>query len=111
MEYYFIGERELLLGFGLVGVGGTAVNNKNDALEAFKLMTGQSSRVSGPASGDRPKVLILTEDVASMLEKEVLDWQKGGKAPLIVEVPGLQGHLQGKKTLTESIREAIGIQV
>ena len=53
----------------------------------------------------------MTEDVANMLEKEVIDWQKGGKAPLIVEIPGLQGHLQGRKTLTDSIREAVGIQV
>ena len=51
------------------------------------------------------------ESVADMLEKEVLDWQKGGRVPLIVEVPGLQGHLQGRKTLTESIREAVGISV
>lgn len=111
MEYFFIGERELYLAFRLVGVGGEVVNNRGDALEAFKLMTGQSSKVAGPAVKDRPKVLILTEDVSSMLEKEVLDWQKGGKAPLIVEIPGLQGHLQGRKTLTDSIREAVGIQV
>ena len=102
--------RQVLWGL-LVGVGGEVVNNRGDALEAFKLMTGQSSKVAGPALKDRPKVLILTEDVSSMLEKEVLDWQKGGKAPLIVEIPGLQGHLQGRKTLTDSIREAVGIQV
>ncbi len=111
MEYYFIGERELQLGFKLVGVDGSAVTNRGDALDAFLLMTGQSSKVSGPARADRPKILILTEDVADMLEKEGLDWQKGGRVPLIVEVPGLQGHLQGRKTLTESIREAVGISV
>jgi len=111
VEYYFIGERELSLAFNLVGVQGSVANNKSDALEAFKLMTGQSSKVSGPALQDRPKVLILTEDVADMLEKDVLDWQKGCRAPLIVEIPGLQGHLQGRKTLTDSIREAVGIQV
>ena len=111
MEYYFIGERELQLGFKLVGVDGTAVNNRGDALDAFQLMTGQSSKVSGPSSSDRPKILILTEDVADMLEKEVLDWQKSGRVPLIVEIPGLQGRLPGRKTLTDSIREAVGIRV
>ncbi len=111
MEYYFLGERELYLGFRLVGVDGCPVTNRNDALETFKLMTGQSSHVGGLVANDRPKVLILTEDVASMLEKEVLDWQKGGKAPLIVEVPGLQGRIQGRKTLSDSIREAVGIKI
>ena len=56
-------------------------------------------------------MLILTEDVADMLETQVVAWQKTGKTPLIVEVPGLQGHLPGRKNLTDSIREALGIQV
>ena len=46
-----------------------------------------------------------------MLEEEVLEWQMKGDYPLIVEIPGLQGHLEGKKTLTDAIREAVGIQV
>jgi len=28
-----------------------------------------------------------------------------------VEIPGIEGHLKGRKTLTDAIREAIGIQV
>jgi V/A-type H+-transporting ATPase subunit F len=67
--------------------------------------------VNSYAEQDRPKVLILTEDVADMLDEEVQSWQMKGKAPLIVEIPGLQGHIQGRKTLTDSIREAVGIQV
>lgn len=111
MEYFVIGERELVLGFMLCGVEGQVANNRSEALQSFNQMTGQASTVSAPVSQDRPKVLILTEDVADMLSKEVLAWQMKAKAPLIVEVPGLQGHLPGRKTLTDSIREAVGIQV
>jgi V/A-type H+-transporting ATPase subunit F len=46
-----------------------------------------------------------------LIEDEVLEWQKGGQYPLIVEIPGLHGHLEGKKSLTDAIREAIGIHV
>ena len=53
----------------------------------------------------------MTESVTDLLEQEVLEWQKGGDYPLIVEIPGIQGHLQGKKSLTDSIREAIGVQI
>ena len=60
---------------------------------------------------ERPKVLILSEDVSAMLEQEVLAWQKSAQFPLIVEIPPLNGHLQGKKSLTDSIREAVGISV
>ena len=111
MDYFVIGEREIVLGFMLVGVKGCVIHNRQEALDSFRKMTGQSAALSSPVSSDRPKVLILTEDVSDMLGKEVLDWQKGGKAPLIVEVPGLDGHLSGRKTLTEAIREAVGIQV
>lgn len=111
MEYFVIGERELVLGFMLVGVKGKSVSNRQEALESFNRMTGQLSAVYAPVEQDRPKVLILTEDVADMLSKEVQAWQMKGTAPLIVEIPGLHGRIQGRKTLTDSIREAVGIQV
>lgn len=111
MEYFVIGERELVLGFMLVGVKGKSVSNRQEALESFNRMTGQLSSAYAPVEQDRPKVLILTEDVADMLSGEVQVWQMKGAAPLIVEIPGLHGHIQGRKTLTDSIREAVGIQV
>lgn len=111
MEYYIIGERELVLAFGLVGVKGTYVSNRNQALDAFNKVTGQRGLVSAPVSSDIPKVLILTEDVSVMLEEEVSSWQIQGKFPLIVEIPGIQGKIAGKKSLTDSIREAVGIHV
>ena len=107
MEYFVIGERELVLGFKLVGVDGAACGNRTEALEAFNRVTGMGD-VPVP---ERPKVLILTEDVSSMLDEEVLAWQKKATYPLIVEIPGLNGHLAGKKSLSEAIREAVGIQV
>ena len=111
MQYFIIGERELVLAFSLVGVQGTTAVTHDEALTAFKRITGRGGMLGEPVEGGRPKVLILTESVSAMLEQEVLDWQKGGDYPLIVEIPGIQGHLQGKKTLTDSIREAIGVQV
>lgn len=112
MKYFIIGERELILAFGLVGVKGITVSNREEALNAFYKVTGADVSVtSTPLSEERPNVLILTEEVSSMLEDEVLDWQMQNKYPLIVEIPGLQGHLEGKKTLTDAIREAIGIHI
>lgn len=111
MEYYIIGERELVLAFGLVGVKGTYAANKAEALEAFNKVTGIGSGVNAPTTQDIPKVLILTEDVSVMLEDEINQWQVKGKFPLIVEIPGLGGHITGKKSLTDSIREAVGIHV
>lgn len=113
MKYCVIGERELVLGFALVGVQGTVANTQEEAREAFYQVTGRGNLLAGgtPVTEERVKVLILTEDVAAMIENEVRDWQMKSEYPLIVEIPGLQGHLAGRKTLTDAIREAIGIHV
>ncbi len=112
MKYWIIGERELVLGFSLVGVPGTVVRNREEALDAFYRVTGRGSLLAGgaPVAEDRAKVLILTEEASAMLEEEVREWQMSAEYPLIVEIPGLHGHLPGRKTLTDSIREAIGIR-
>lgn len=107
MEYFVIGERELVLGFKLVGVEGNIAVNRTEALEAFNRVTGMGN-VPVPK---RPKVLILTEAVSSLLDDEVVAWQKKATYPLIVEIPGINGHMAGRKTLTDAIREDVGIQV
>ncbi len=111
MKYFVIGEREIVLAFALVGVEGAVATNRAEALDAFNRVTGKGGAMNAPVNEERPKVLILTEEVSMMLEPEVLDWQKGAKYPLVVEIPGINGHLSGRKTLTDSIREAVGIQV
>lgn len=110
MEYFTIAQRELVLAFKLVGVDGAVALNRKEALDAFNRVTGHGSENALPVD-ERPKVLILSEDVSAMLEQEVLAWQKSAQFPLIVEIPPLNGHLQGKKSLTDSIREAVGISV
>ena len=110
MEYFVIAEREIILGFKLVGVDGAVALNRTEALSAFNRVTGSGGVESVPVD-ERPKILILTEDVSAMLEGEVLAWQKGSQYPLIVEIPGIRGHMEGKKSLTDAIREAVGISV
>jgi V/A-type H+-transporting ATPase subunit F len=113
VNYFVIGERELVLGFALVGVPGTVASTREECLDAFYRATGRSSPTipGAPSETDRARILILTEEVSAMLDDEVRAWQLGAEYPLIVEVPGLRGHLAGRKTLTDSIREAIGIHV
>jgi V/A-type H+-transporting ATPase subunit F len=110
LNYFVIAEREIVLAFGLVGVQGAAAVNRAEALDAFNRVTGKGGAANVPVE-ERPKVLILTEEVSMLLEDEVIEWQKGARYPLIVEIPGINGHLSGRKTLTDAIREAVGIQV
>ncbi|MDR2481868.1 MAG: V-type ATP synthase subunit F [Spirochaetaceae bacterium] len=119
MDYYFIGEDELLTAFRFAGVDGCAVSNADEALQAFTAMTVRRKDAAAPSADaasrrkEPPtcKILILSEQAAVWLRDELIQWQLSGEYPLVVEVPPLTGNVEGRKTLVESIREAIGIHV
>ena len=110
MKFYIIGSREMTLAFKLIGVDGTIAETRAEVLDAFNRVTGKGAIANVPTS-ELPHVIILTEEAASQIEEEEIEWQKTGKFPLIVEIPGLNGHMQGKKTLSAAIKEAIGVEV
>ena len=113
MDYYFIGDPELAIAFRFVGINGTAVQGTDAARVAFRKMTEGWDEIAGIVMPDIKKcrVLIITEEVADWLGELLIRWQLSDQYPLIVEVPGMMGRLPGRKTLVESIREAIGVHV
>ncbi|MDR2597757.1 MAG: ATPase V [Treponema sp.] len=121
MEYFFLGETELVIAFRFIGIDGMAVNNSSEAITAFKKITendttdvilpaAQSEAVKFPTA-DNCHILIMTEEVAAWLGDLLVDWQLSGRYPLLVEIPGIAGKMSGRKTLVDTIREAIGIHV
>lgn len=110
MKFYVIGSREIVLAFKMTGIEGTVAEKRNEVLDAFNRVTGKGGIANVPSS-EIPRVLILTEEAAAQIENEEIEWQKTGKFPLIVEVPGLNGHVEGKKTLSDAIREAVGVNI
>jgi V/A-type H+-transporting ATPase subunit F len=113
VDYFFIGDPELVTAFHFVGIGGTAAFGPEDALAAFRKITEGWDETAGTVlpNVEACRVLILTEEVADWLGDALIRWQLSGRYPLVVEVPGPMGRLEGRKTLVESIREAIGIHV
>ena len=116
MDYYFLGEDELVTAFRFIGIQGMSVKNGQEAAAAFRLIT-EGLEDSGfkktnlPSGALHCQVLILTEEIADWLGDIMTDWQLSGRYPLLVEIPGIGGKLPGRKTLVELIREAIGIHV
>jgi V/A-type H+-transporting ATPase subunit F len=113
VDYFFIGDPELVIAFRFVGIGGQPVRGADDARAAFRRMTEGWDETAGAVLPgiEKSRVLILTEEVADWLGDLLIDWQLSDNYPLIVELPGMMGRLPGRKTLVESIREAIGIHV
>ena len=119
MDYFFLGDSELVTAFRFVGIDGYAVHGADDARDTFRRIT-DSDDESDMRSLSLPeaipgaefcRVLIMTEEVADWLGDSLIAWQLSNRYPLIVEMPGLMGRLPGRKTLVDSIREAIGVRV
>lgn len=124
MDYFFLGDEELVTAFRSIGIHGMSVRDADEAVAVFRQITeggatgGYSAKetaslslpVALPSLG-RCQVLILTEETADWLGDTMINWQLSGDYPLIVEIPGIMGRLEGRKTLVDSIREAIGIHI
>jgi len=115
MDYFFLGDEELVTAFRFIGIDGITVNNPDTAIAVFKKITeGLDSGIDLPPvipEANDCQVLILTEETADWLGDLIVNWQLSGHYPLLVEIPGISGRLEGRKTLVDSIREAIGIRV
>ena len=120
MDFYFLGEEELVTAFRFIGIHGMAVKDEQEAVAAFRLITeGREPNVllenitllELPPGAAHCQVLIVTEETADWLGDFLTEWQLTGRYPLLVEIPGIVGRLPGRKTLVDSIREAIGIHV
>ena len=115
MEFFFLGDEELVTAFRFIGIHGMTVRDADDAVETFNRITeGAQKNAFGDASGETAvtcHVLIVTEETADWLGDYLVNWQLSGCYPLIVEIPGITGRLEGRKSLVDSIREAIGIHV
>jgi V/A-type H+-transporting ATPase subunit F len=117
MDYYFIGDSELVTAFRFIGIDGTAASNAETVRAAFLRITRGWDETAGAYAGsggggsDGCRVLILTEEAADWLGDELTQWQLSGEYPLVVEIPGTMGRQSGRKTLVDSIREAVGIHV
>jgi V/A-type H+-transporting ATPase subunit F len=115
MDYFFLGDPELVSAFRFVGVKGSPVPGPEEALAVFRKITQNRDEAAGTVlpggAFESCRVLILTEEVADWLGAELTDWQLSGRYPLVVEIPGILGRMPGRKTLVDSIWEAVGMHV
>jgi V/A-type H+-transporting ATPase subunit F len=115
MDFFFIGDSELVTAFRFIGIEGVPVKDSAEAVEVFRGITEGWNETAGALLprdlGEGCRVLILTEETADWLGDVLVKWQLSANYPLVVEIPGIMGSLPGRKTLVDSIREAIGIHV
>ena len=101
MKYFVIGDEDTVLGFGMVGVKGAVVRNRDGASDAFREALADSDI----------GIIIITERIAELIRPLVDRFLFTEKFPLIVEIPDREGPVSGRPGIQEMVNTAIGIKL
>lgn len=101
MKMLVIGHPQAVLGFSLVGVHGHAVTTADEVNQAL------DEALSTPDVG----IVLVTEDVANLIQTRMDQLQLRSTVPLVVEIPGPKGPRPDRPSLSEVIRRAIGVKI
>lgn len=101
MQFFVIGDEDTVLGFRLAGVEGDVVRTPDEAKGSLE------------RAFQRPDVgiIIMTERTAESVRQVVDQYIYKSELPLIIEIPDLRGPMEGRKTVKELIRQAVGVQL
>ena len=101
MKVLVIGHPEAVLGFSLAGVQGQVVTTADEAGRA--LDEALASKEIG--------IILVTQDIAAMLQARVEDLKLHSTIPLVVEIPSPAGVSTDQPSLSEIVLRAIGIKL
>jgi V/A-type H+-transporting ATPase subunit F len=101
MKIMVIGHPEAVLGFSLVGVHGQTATSAEEANQALD---------SALASSD-VGIVLVTDDVARLVEPRMAQLKLRSTVPLVVEIPGPEGTQSDQPTLSEVVQRAIGVKI
>ncbi len=101
MKVWVVGHPEAVLGFSLAGVDGKAVQDAE-----------QASRALDEALAMKDVgIVLVTKDVARLMQARMDDLKLHSTVPLIVEIPGPEGVSPDEPSLSEMVLRAIGIKL
>lgn len=101
MKFYCIADEDTVRGFRLAGIAGQVVTTAPQAAIALEAVVARADC----------GIIILTENVAAGIRDQVDAMRWARTRPLVVEIPGPEGPVTGRKSLREFVQEAVGIRV
>jgi V/A-type H+-transporting ATPase subunit F len=101
MKLLVIGHPEAVLGFSLVGVHGQAATSAAEANHAL------DDALSAPDVG----IILVTADVARLIEVRMDQLKLRSTVPLVVEIPAPGDRPQDQISLSDVVRRAVGIKI
>jgi V/A-type H+-transporting ATPase subunit F len=101
MKVLVIGHPEAVLGFSLVGLHGQAAASAAEANQAL------DNALLDPDIG----IVLVTNDVAALIEPRMNQLKLRSNVPLVVEIPGPAGVSPDQPSLDELVFRAIGVKI
>lgn len=101
MKVLVIGHHEAVLGFSLAGVHGQTAASASEANKAI-----DDALVSRDVG-----IVLVTQDVAAMIQPRMDDLKLHSTIPLVVEIPSPAGVPEDQPSLSEVVLKAIGIKL
>jgi V/A-type H+/Na+-transporting ATPase subunit F len=101
VKFYCLADEDTVRGFALAGVEGRAVAEPQAAAEALDQACARKDI----------GIIVMTDVVAQGIRPKIDSIRSGRITPLIVEIPGPKGPMPGRKSLRQSVQEAIGIRL
>ena len=96
-----IGHPEAVLGFSLVGVHGQATSSVAEVNQAL------DDALAATDVG----IVLVTEDVAGLISARMDRLKLHSTVPLVVEIPGPAGVRPDQPSLSQVVRQAIGVKI
>ena len=101
MKGYVIGDKDLVLGFRLVGIKGIIVSNRDESLEALRRIIKEEDA----------KIIFISEELSVQIQDELDAIRSRNDGPLIVEILGRAGMKGELPTVQKLVRNILKIRV
>jgi len=102
MKSFLISDkRDTWVGMRLAGVDGVVVNTRQEVLDAM----------NKAMKDDDIGIIMITEQLADLVQDELTKLKLRRVKPLIAEIPGRHGSMRPADRITEYIRNSVGIRI
>ncbi len=103
MSIFVLGSREVVAAFAMGGMRGRAVGDPDEIRAAL-----QEVVVAGP---EPVRVLVVEETAAESVRSDIERLKLDREGPLVVEVAGVRGPHERRKSPLQLVQEALGIRI
>lgn len=102
MQFFLVSDnKDTMVGMRLAGVPGVVVHTQEDAEKALRFAA-QDKSIG---------IVLVTERLADMCPEVIAELKSNNESTLLVEIPDRHGTHRAGDSITQYVRDAIGIKI